>query len=69
MGAVLDFSEARRERRPVVRKTGGEMGQVIIFTGVRIERDESKTPPRGPAICSPPTRRKRANPSRIRNKA
>jgi hypothetical protein len=68
MGAILSFPDDRRDRRTTLLKPG-ETGRVILFTGVRIEREEAKSPPRGPAICSPPTRRKRANPSRIRNKA
>ena len=68
MGAILSFPGDRRERR-TMSPPAGETGRIILFTGVRIEREEAKAPPRGPAICSPPTRRKRANPSRIRNKA
>lgn len=67
MGAILSFPDDRRERRSKPLPAG-ESGRILLFTGVCIEREGVK-PPRGPAICSPPTRRKRPNPSRIRNKA
>lgn len=49
MAIILEFSRRAGEKRPTVTGEASQSGSVVLFTGVRVERQpESEAPVEGP---------------------
>ena len=64
MGDVVEITDARRTRRPRRRAAETEgPAMVVLFTGVRIERWDDRTPPASDRPGTRPSSRRRRRPS------